>query len=64
MYWEIIPSDDNDCDYIAMPGDTDIQHRNALKRAKDILEIEWDACKPGDTVTVSMKLCEGERPEE
>lgn len=63
MYWIVEPTHSDDIDCYAIPAETEENHREALELAKQVMEDRWDALKPGESVTVTIKLEDGPMPE-
>jgi len=63
MYWKITPYETIDADYCVMPAGSDADHYAALKYGYDRLESGWDQLEPGQQITVTIKLCEGDMPQ-
>ena len=56
MYWEIEPYHSSEADICKLPANTDEDHWEALKYAKDRLEELWDDMEVGEEGVVKIRL--------
>ena len=60
MYWKITPYHSSSADCCVLPAETEENHREALKYAKNRLEDIWEGIEIGESKVITLELCDGD----